>query len=182
MLSEYYLRQQSQKKYVAEEVEKLSNEQHDGPRYIGGWVFEHPNPGEYKNVHVFDITSLYPTIIVNNNISFETVDCSCCTKNSLAKIPSQIFDGIHGVNQHVCLKNGGILTKQIEAYMSKRIEYKQKSKEVDSNEQAREYEIISNAYKILINSAYGQLGHNHSKYENIKAAELVTRYGRYTIK
>ena len=42
--------------------------------------------------------------------------------------------------------------------------------------------IISNAYKILINSAYGELGHSYSKYENVKAAELVTRYGRYTIK
>jgi DNA polymerase I len=183
ILSEYYIRQQpQQQKYVAEGVEKLSNEQHDGPRYIGGWVFDQPNPGEYKNIHVFDVTSLYPTMIVNNNISFETIDCSCCTNNSLAKIPSQIFDGIHDVNQHVCLKNDGILTKQIEAYMNKRIEYKQRSKEVDSSEQAREYKIISNAYKILINSAYGQLGHKHSKYENIKAAELVTRYGRYTIK
>ena len=66
--------------------------------------------------------------------------------------------------------------------MKKRIEYKQRSKEKDICEQAREYEIISNAYKILINSAYGQLGHNYSKYENVKAAELVTRYGRYTIK
>ncbi|MGH9988714.1 MAG: DNA polymerase domain-containing protein, partial [Nitrososphaeraceae archaeon] len=66
--------------------------------------------------------------------------------------------------------------------MSKRIEYKQRYKEANNNEQGREYETISNAYKILINSAYGQLGHNHSKYENVKAAELVTRYGRYTIK
>ena len=46
---------------------------------------------------------------------------------------------------------------KLTTYMSKRIEYKQRSKEIDNSEQAREYEIISNAYKILINSAYGQL-------------------------
>jgi DNA polymerase alpha subunit A len=68
--------------------------------------------------------------------------------------------------------------------MRKRIEYKQKAKGMlkINTGQAREYDVISNAYKILINSAYGQLGHKFSKYENVKAAELVTRYGRYTIK
>ncbi|MGH9974607.1 MAG: DNA polymerase domain-containing protein, partial [Nitrososphaeraceae archaeon] len=136
----------------------------------------------YKNVHVFDITSLYPTMIVNNNISFETVDCSCCSNNPLAKVSNQIFDGERDVVQHVCLEYTGVLTTQIADYMTKRIQYKQRSKEIGNSEQTREYEIISNAYKILINSAYGQLGHNYSKYENVKAAELVTRYGRYTIK
>ncbi|MGH9982334.1 MAG: DNA polymerase domain-containing protein [Nitrososphaeraceae archaeon] len=181
-LSNYYFGQQPRQKYIDEAVEILNNRQHDGPRYTGGWVFEHPNSGEYRNVHVFDITSLYPTMIVNNNISFETVDCSCCTNNPLAKIPDQIFDGTDGINQHTCIKYSEILTRQIETYMSKRIEYKTRSKEVENSEQAREYEIISNAYKILINSAYGQLGHMYSKYENIEAAELVTRYGRYIIK
>ncbi|MGH9978179.1 MAG: DNA polymerase domain-containing protein, partial [Nitrososphaeraceae archaeon] len=80
VLSDYYIRQQPALKYEdeVEFVENLNINQHEGPRYIGGWVFENPNSGEYKNVHVFDITSLYPTMIVNNNISFETVDCSCC--------------------------------------------------------------------------------------------------------
>ncbi|MGH9924075.1 MAG: DNA polymerase domain-containing protein, partial [Nitrososphaeraceae archaeon] len=140
VLSEYYIKHQpQQQKYVVEETEKLGYGQHDGPRYIGGWVFEQPNTGEYRNIHVFDITSLYPTIIVNNNISFETVDCSCCTNNPLAKVPDQIVDGIDNVNQHVCLKFDGILTKQIETYMSKRIEYKQRYKEANNNEQGREY-------------------------------------------
>ncbi|MPZ06070.1 MAG: hypothetical protein GEU26_06570 [Nitrososphaeraceae archaeon] len=183
VLSEYYIGQYHRQNYVdgVEVIENLSKEQHDGPRYIGGWVFD-PVPGEYNNVHVFDITSLYPTMIVNNNISFETVDCSCCTNNPLAKIPNQIFEGNNNVEEHVCLEYHGILTTQIADYMNKRIGYKKRSKEVENNEQAREYEIISNAYKILINSAYGQLGHTYSKYENVRAAELVTRYGRYTIK
>ena len=182
VLSDYYIRQQTQQKYVVEKIENLSNEQHEGPRYIGGWVFEHPVPGEYKNIHVFDITSLYPTMIINNNISFETVDCSCCPNDPMAKVPDQIFDNTCNSIQHVCLRYAGVLTNQIADYMSKRIEYKQKAKEIVNSEQARESELISNAYKILINSAYGQLGHNYSKYENVKAAELVTRYGRYTIK
>ena len=61
-------------------------------RYIGGWVIT-PTPGEYRNVSVFDVTSLYPTMIVNNNISFETVDCICCADNPQARVPDYIFDG-----------------------------------------------------------------------------------------
>ena len=150
-------------------------------RYIGGWVME-PIPGEYRNVMVFDITSLYPTIIVNNNISFETVDCICCVDNPYALVPGDIFDT--KTDRHICTKYTGILTRQISEYMRKRIEYKQRAKEIlnINKEQAREFDILSNAYKILINSAYGQLGHKFSKYENVNAAELVTRYGRYIIK
>ena len=142
-----------------------------------------PTPGEYKNVSVFDITSLYPTMIVNNNISFETVDCICCADNPSAQVPDLILDTKSG--RHICTKYIGILARQISDYMRKRIKYKQQSKEmlsINREEQARGYEVISNAYKILINSAYGQLGHKFSKYENVKAAELVTRYGRSTIK
>jgi DNA polymerase, archaea type len=150
-------------------------------RYIGGWVME-PVPGEYRNIMVFDITSLYPTIIVNNNISFETVDCICCEDNNYALVPDYIFE--IKTRRHICTKYTGILKRQISEYMSKRIEYKQKAKELFNinREQTREYDVLSNAYKILINSAYGQLGHKFSKYENLKAAELVTRYGRYIIK
>lgn len=157
----------------------------DGPRYIGGWVFEDLMPGEYKNVFVFDITSLYPTMIINNNISFETTDCVCCPDNPDAKVSQEIFENNSTINRHLCLKHRGILAKQIVDYMNKRIEYKQKAKDaerINNSEQARECKITSDTYKILINSAYGQLGHKFSKYENVNAAELVTRYGRYSIK
>ena len=71
------------------------------------------------------------------------------------------------------------MTGQISDYMNKRIEYKRLARQLinDNNdastaEQIREYEIISNAYKILINSAYGQLGHKFAKYKNVMAQNL----------
>jgi DNA polymerase I len=183
-LSNYYIRDKEKEIDLDENNEdenSHSNKKIDnGPRYIGGWIMS-PIPEEYKNVSVFDITSLYPSMIVNNNISFETVNCSCCSNIKQAKVPNYLFEQ-NKSNCHICIKHEGILTKQIADYMSKRIEYKQKSKEKAINlEQAREYEIISNAYKILINSVYGQMGHKFAKYENVLAAELVTRYGRSTI-
>jgi DNA polymerase elongation subunit (family B) len=157
-------------------------------RYIGGWVMK-PMPGEYHNVSVFDITSLYPAMIVNNNISFETVDCNCCRGIKSAKVPKYLFEGERSNSKskiklpHICQKYKGILTRQISDYMQKRIEFKHKFKEMQSIDRvkAREYEIISNSYKILINSVYGQMGHKFAKYENVVAAELVTRFGRATI-
>jgi DNA polymerase elongation subunit (family B) len=151
-------------------------------RYIGGWVMS-TVPGEYKNVSVFDITSLYPAMIVNNNISFETVNCNCCKRLRSAKVPKYLFEDEKSNNCHICIKNKGILTNQIENYMRKRIDHKMRSKEMQLIDpiKAREHEIISNSYKILINSVYGQMGHKFAKYENVLAAELVTRFGRWTI-
>ena len=77
---------------------KKSNEELDslpintkGPRYIGGWIYENFKPGNYKNVTVFDIASLYPTMIINNNISFDTVNCQCCDQDPQAKVSKILF-------------------------------------------------------------------------------------------
>ena len=46
-------------------------------KYTGGQVIE-PVIGYYNNnqdVYVLDVKSLYPTMMINNNISFETVNC-----------------------------------------------------------------------------------------------------------
>jgi DNA polymerase, archaea type len=155
----------------------------DEPRYIGGWN-KLPVPGEYKNVSEFDVASLYPTMIVNNNISFETVNCKCCQDIETAKVPRHIFDDKKETpNWHICTKHKeGILTKQIEHYMAERLEYKRLSKQDDLDEATKnQYILISDAYKILMNSVYGQMGHKFAKYENVVAAELVTRFGRITI-
>lgn len=40
----------------------------------GGMMFQ-PVPGTYENVHELDFTSMYPSIIVNANLSPETIEC-----------------------------------------------------------------------------------------------------------
>jgi len=99
------------------------------PRYIGGWTFDKIVPGEYKNVTVFDITSLYPTMIVNHNISFETVNCNCCVNEESARVPKSLFESIDSDNEkvtitqhHICIKHEGILAREISKFMNKRID------------------------------------------------------------
>ena len=129
------------------------------------------SPVRYKNVTVFDVTSLYPTMIVNNNISFETINCKCCSEDLNARVPNYLFsDRKKPKKCHICARYQGVLTKQIADYMAKRLEYKRLSKNQSlSQNERREFEIISNSYKILSNSAYGQMGHEFSKYENVLA-------------
>jgi len=56
-------------------------------KYVGGLVLQ-PKKGLYHNVIVADVTSLYPTMAILYNISFDTVNYQCC-KNELQ---SRIID------------------------------------------------------------------------------------------
>ncbi len=64
--------------------------------YKGGYVLD-PKIGYYdfKNnriVYIFDVKSLYPTMMIIYNISFDTVNCSCCKDNPEARVPKEIMD------------------------------------------------------------------------------------------
>ena len=63
--------------------------------YTGGYVIE-PTKGYYQQpVYVLDVKSLYPTMMINNNISFDTVNCECCKDNNEAKVSTEIMDIIN---------------------------------------------------------------------------------------
>jgi DNA polymerase, archaea type len=48
--------------------------------YKGAEVIE-PKQGFYHNVVVVDATSLYPSVGINYNLSFDTINCKCCKDN-----------------------------------------------------------------------------------------------------
>jgi DNA polymerase elongation subunit (family B) len=48
----------------------------------GGVIFE-PAGGFHEDVAELDFVSMYPSIMVRENISPETISCSCCTENAL---------------------------------------------------------------------------------------------------
>ena len=64
--------------------------------YKGGQVIA-PLIGDYKDqlVYVLDVKSLYPTMMIINNISFETVNCDCCKDKPEARVPTEIMDLIN---------------------------------------------------------------------------------------
>ena len=121
-------------------------------------------------------------MIINNNISFDTVNCQCCDQDPQAKVSKILFKykPENSSIPHICRNHKGLLTIQVEKYMHERLRYKALAKQ--NPDRRREFENKSSVYKILINSVYGQMGHKFAKYENVKAAELVTRFGQLTIK
>ena len=53
---------------------------------IQRWHVLSPQRGLHYDVYVFDVTSLYPTMIINYNISPETINCYCCKNDIKARV------------------------------------------------------------------------------------------------
>src|SRR5215469_11149475 len=62
-------------------------------RYIAGGNSIQPKKGFYKNqpVDELDIKGMYPTIAIEHNISFETVNCQCCQNDPESQVPSEVM-------------------------------------------------------------------------------------------
>ncbi len=214
----YYHRptyKQQEEPIILEDPDDLDDEEannKDETRYIGGLVLT-PKPAAYKDVLVFDVASLYPTMIIEYNLSFDSVNCGHdeCNTN---KVPSQLFsfdsndqevdeytslsrnDPVpilssiktkrqKDKNWHICLKHIGLFAEQTNYYRAKRLEFKELAKDKSglcSKDQLREFEMNAASFKILMNGGYGYSGFRYAKYENVAMAELVTRYGRYTLR
>jgi DNA polymerase, archaea type len=65
--------------------------------YIVGGNSIQPKKGFYKNqpVDELDIKGMYPTIAIEHNISFETVNCQCCKNDTESQVPSEVMDEIN---------------------------------------------------------------------------------------
>jgi DNA polymerase I len=57
----------------------------DSTKYKGALVLN-PKQGLYHTTVVVDATSLYPTMGIHYNLSFDTINCKCCKNNSCAKV------------------------------------------------------------------------------------------------
>jgi DNA polymerase, archaea type len=134
--------------------------------FEGGKVIE-PIRGEHKNVFVLDVASLYPTMIINYNISFDTVNCSCCKDDLSARVPKYI---ISVRDYWICRKAKGVFTELMGHFTSERLRQQKIGNETQSQ-----------GLKILINSGYGVFGYRFFKHYNRDVAILVAAYGRYVL-
>ena len=135
-------------------------------KFEGGKVIE-PTRGEHRNVIVLDVASLYPTVIINHNISFDTIFCHCCKGDPLARVPKEVID----VKDYwICIKQQGVFTERMNYFTKERLRQKKLGNDMGSQ-----------GLKILINAGYGVFGYKHFKYFDIDVAMLVAAYGRYTL-
>ena len=175
-----------------------------GGQFAGGYVKE-PMVGSHDWVVSFDLNSLYPNIIVQWNMSPETLKRENTTTSGVDHY-LQFFgtdsDPIHPVARQKDLAvatNGSTYSKEkdgvipnliIEYYDDRRSAKNQMLAAEQAYEKEKTYELekeinrLQNqqmAIKILMNSLYGALGNQYFKYFDLQVAEGVTLTGQMVI-
>ncbi|HJT47450.1 MAG TPA: DNA polymerase domain-containing protein [Nitrososphaeraceae archaeon] len=144
--------------------------------YYEGAAVLTPKQGLYHNVVVVDAISLYPSVAINCNISFDTVNCTCCKGDPSAGITldSEFLKDCKFIMQDnncwICKQKEGAFPKKLKVFKEERL----KQKKVGNNSKQL-------ALKILINGAYGCFGFAGYAYYDPRVAELITAYGRQTL-
>ena len=162
---------------------------------IGGYVKE-PIPGMYKWIVSFDLTSLYPMLIQQYNISPD-VFVKMVSTNSIIELPSGKVP-IESSNYSVA-SNGACFRKDKlgfaavlmdklfndrKVYKNKMLEYKKEYEKTHSKESEKlsaKYGTLQMAIKILINSYYGASGNSAFRWFDNNLAEAVTSSGQLSI-
>ena len=147
--------------------------------FAGGFVKE-PQVGIHDWVVSFDLNSLYPNIIVQWNMSTETLidrqsdDATCAANGSFYRkdqegvIPNIIVDYY---DERTSIKKMMLAAKQ---------EY-EKENTYALEKEINQLENRQMALKILLNSLYGALGNVYFKYFDLRLAEGVTLTGQRVI-
>lgn len=132
----------------------------------GGLVYL-PRPGLYEDVMEVDFASMYPAVMVNHNISPETINCSCCEGERVPEIGS-----------HTCRRRRGLVPRVLEPVLEKRRTYKELSKKAEEPGLKAVYDRRQTALKWMLVTCFGYLGYKNARFGRIEAHEAVTALGR----
>ncbi len=165
-------------------------------KYAGAYVKE-PKAGRYDWVVSFDLNSLYPHLIMQYNISPETLRETRHPSASVERILNQQID-ITG-DYAVCA-NGAMYRKDIQGFLPEMMQkiYDERTiskkkmlaaKRMYENEPSAKlqkdiskFNNIQMARKIQLNSAYGAIGNQYFRYYNLSNAEAITLSGQVSIR
>lgn len=170
--------------------------------YPGGYVKE-PQVGSHDWVTSFDLASLYPNIIVQYNMSPETVLDGIVPNMSVDKILdgtmytddfdySKLCHSIAPTGVRFSHDREGVIPTVIKQYYAERkiiknqmLKLQQQYQDTPTNGLAYKISSLDNqqmAIKILMNSLYGALGNRWFRYFDQRVAESITLAGQLAIK
>ncbi len=167
-------------------------------KYAGAYVKE-PIPGMYDWVVSFDLNSLYPHLIMQFNVSPETLVDEKHPTVTVDKILNQELTFEMYKNYAVCA-NGAMFRKDVRGflpelmekiykdrtiYKKKMLTAKQQYEKTPTKELEKEIARCNNiqmARKIQLNSAYGAIGNNFFRYYKLENAEAITLSGQVAIR
>jgi DNA polymerase elongation subunit (family B) len=165
-------------------------------KYEGAYVKE-PKPGRYDWVVNFDLNSLYPHLIMQYNISpetlWETRHASASVERLLKK--EVVIDGefcvapngaqyrkdIHGFLPEIMQKIYDERTLYKKKMLQAKRDY-EKSPTAQLQKDISKFNNIQMARKIQLNSAYGAIGNQYFRYYNLRNAEAITYGGQFSIR
>jgi len=165
-------------------------------KYAGAYVKE-PVPGKYDWVVSFDLNSLYPHLIMQYNISPETL---WETRHPSANVDKLLNQEIDLSGDFAVCANGaqyrkdkkGFLPEMMEKIYTERVVYKkrmiqakkdyEKSPSKQLEKDISKFNNIQMARKIQLNSAYGAVGNQYFRYYNLLNAEAITLSGQVSIR
>jgi len=173
------------------------NERNDkDAKYAGAYVKE-PVPGLYEWVVSFDLNSLYPHLIMQYNISPETL---LSTRHPSATVDRILQQKVTIDGEYCVCANGAQYKKDVRGflpelmekiynerkiYKKKMLQAKQENEKNPSPQLIKDiskYNNIQMARKIQLNSAYGAIGNQYFRYYKLANAEAITLSGQVSIR
>jgi DNA polymerase elongation subunit (family B) len=167
-------------------------------KYAGAYVKE-PIPGIYDWVVSFDLNSLYPHLIMQYNISPETLLEEKHPQATVDRILEEQINFELYKDYAVCA-NGAMYRKDVKGFLpelmekmygdrvifkKKMIEAKKAYEKTPTKELEKEIARCNNiqmAKKISLNSAYGAIGNQYFRYYKLANAEAITLSGQVSIR
>jgi DNA polymerase II len=137
----------------------------------GGLIFN-PPLGYHEDVAELDFVSMYPSIMINNNVSPETINCRCCKNEAVPEL-----------GYTICEKRRGVVPETLRAVVAKRAYYKRMKKEFKGKDEAlfKRYDCRQSALKWMLVSCFGYLGYKNARFGRIEAHESVNAFSRDAI-
>ena len=174
------------------------NRSQKNEKYAGAYVKE-PTPGKYDWVVSFDLNSLYPHLIMQYNISPETLIDQKHPSATVDKILAEDINFELYKDSAVCA-NGAMYRKDVRGFLPELMEkiykdrtiYKKKMLEAKQQYEKTKTKILEKeiarcnniqmARKIQLNSAYGAIGNQYFRYYKLANAEAITLSGQVSIR
>ena len=168
-------------------------------KYEGAYVKD-PIVGMHNWVMSFDLNSLYPHLIMQYNISPETLYSKEKVKKMTVdklldrKVDTSILKGVTLTPNGALFKTNtkGFLPEIMETMYNDRVTFKRKMLEAKQQyentkdpkllKDISRYNNIQMAKKISLNSAYGAIGNAYFRYYELLLAEAITTSGQLSIR
>mgnify|MGYP003673138154 FL=1 len=187
--------------YLREKNIVISQKKHNSKaeKFEGAYVKD-PQVGMHKWVMSFDLNSLYPHLIMQYNISTETLVAQEKVPNMSVdkllnkEVDTSILKGVTLTPNGALFKTNkqGFLPELMQSMYNDRVKFKKLMLEAQQDyentkdpkllKDISKYNNIQMAKKISLNSVYGAIGNAYFRYYDLLVAEAITTSGQLAIR